>query len=500
MLFNSPQYIFLFLPITFFSWAILCRFFAGRLVVAFVVAASLFFYAQWYAPYLLVLLASLLGNYGLARLIAATPKERARWWMASLGIATNLAVLFWFKYLNFASENLARVLHTAPLLVEHVLPLGISFFTFQKIAYLSDAYRGKVRDFNFWRYCLFIVFFPQLIAGPIVHHAEVVPQFRTWFKASINGANIGAGLFVFTIGLFKKVVLADTFAVWADAIFNAPNPPLFFAAWGGALSFALQIYFDFSGYTDMAIGAALLFNIRLPVNFNSPYKATSVADFWSRWHMSLGRWIREYLYIPLGGNRGGRLATARNLFLVMLAVGLWHGAAWTFVLWGMLHGVAMVLERAWNFARIPLPRGAAQAATFAFVVVSWVVFRAESINAAAGIWTAMAVPPDLADVARSIVDWPCQQAVATASWIGNWPGSGISADLSQSVPWIVVGLSIVFFAPNSMQMIGFVDPSSPSLAYKAASVVKPALLGVLLFIAVVTMLTTRATQFIYFNF
>jgi alginate O-acetyltransferase complex protein AlgI len=500
MLFNSPQYIFLFLPLTFLGWVVLCRFWTGRFAVAFVVAASLFFYAQWYAPYLVVLLVSLLGNYGLARLIDASRRQRVRLWTTAIGIAANLAVLFWFKYFNFASDNFAHLLRVTPFIVEHALPLGISFFTFQKIAYLADAYSRKVRDFGFWRYCLFIVFFPQLIAGPIVHHDEVVAQFLTSFRAGPHGGNIGAGLFVFTIGLFKKVVLADTFAIWADVVFNAQGQPQFFSAWSGALSFALQIYFDFSGYTDMAIGAGLLFNVRLPVNFNSPYKATSVADFWNRWHMTLGRWIRQYLYIPLGGNREGPVATARNLIVVMLAVGIWHGAAWTFVLWGVLHGTAMAIGRGWQRVGRPLPGMLAQALTFAFVLVAWVAFRAESVEAAARIWGAMAAPPDPVAFMQAILRWPALQAAATASWIGNWPGSGVSADISQSVPWIAAGMAIVFFAPNSMQLVGFVEPPRPMLAYDPNSITKPVVLGILLLLSVVTMLTTRSTQFIYFNF
>lgn len=302
MLFNSAVYIFAFLPAVFLVWALLTRFAAGQAVVAFLTVASWAFYAWWYPAYLLILLGLLLLNFGIARVLVAEADQRRRWFVATAGIAANLAVLFWFKYFDFAARNVADLLGLSePKGHSLLLPLGISFITFQKIAFLADLYQKKVADVNFWRYSLFVSFFPQLIAGPIVHHSEVMPQFADSKNQRIDSYNIGAGLFLFTIGLFKKVALADNFAVWANMVFDTKDHLPAFAAWVGAFCYAFQIYWDFSGYTDMALGAALLFNVRLPVNFDLPYKAKSLTDFWNQWHITLGRWFRQYLYIPLGG-------------------------------------------------------------------------------------------------------------------------------------------------------------------------------------------------------
>jgi len=264
-----------------------------------------------------------------------------------------------------------------------VLPLGISFFTFQKIALLADAYEGKIQSLNFLDYALFVLFFPQLIAGPIVHHSEAMSQFQT--RGPVQASVIAMGLTIFAIGLANKVLLADSLAVYATPQFDAAAagaPLSFLAAWSGALAYTLQLYFDFSGYTDMAIGAALLFGVRLPLNFNSPYKARNIIDFWRRWHMTLSRFLRDYLYIPLGGNRHGKLSRYLNLFITMLFGGLWHGAGWTFIFWGALHGFYLAINHGWEalLARFGAgdvnPGGArrlgAQVVTFLAVVVGWV--------------------------------------------------------------------------------------------------------------------------------
>jgi len=255
--------------------------------------------------------------------------------------------------------------------------LAISFFTFQQIAYLVDSYRQETKEYDFLNYALFVTFFPQLIAGPIVHHKEMMPQFAKTRNKVKNYRNIAMGLFIFSIGLFKKVVIADTFAVWATAGFDIATTLNLFEAWATSLSYTFQLYFDFSGYTDMAIGLALLFNIRLPVNFNSPYKATNIQDFWRRWHITLSRFLRDYVYIPLGGNRKGGFRTYNNLMATFVLGGLWHGAAWTFVFWGFLHGLALIIQRLWSKLGIKLWTWLAWLITFNFVNITWVFFRAK---------------------------------------------------------------------------------------------------------------------------
>ncbi len=399
MLFNSYEFLFAFLPAT-----LLLYFLVGRrsalAAVAFLALASLFFYGWWNPRYLLLLLGSVGFNYLVGRRLAQSPVrangDRAMLW---LGIAGNLALLSAFKYAAFFAVN-ANALAGLALPVPHiVLPLGISFFTFTQIAYLVDAYRKEVREYRFMHYGLFVTFFPHLLAGPVLHHAEVMPQFARAGTFRFNSENFAVGLTIFAIGLFKKVVLADGIAEFATPVFDAAGRGVtltFLAAWGGALSYTFQLYFDFSGYSDMAIGLARLFGIVFPANFNSPYKAASIIDFWHRWHMTLSRFLRDYLYIPLGGGRCHPLRRHANLMATMLLGGLWHGAGWTFVIWGGLHGLYLVLNHAWREAQqrwlsgYALPRALAQLLTFLAVVVAWVFFRADSFSAARVLLEGMA--------------------------------------------------------------------------------------------------------------
>jgi D-alanyl-lipoteichoic acid acyltransferase DltB (MBOAT superfamily) len=287
-----------------------------------------------------------------------------------------------------------------------LLPLAISFFTFQQIAYITDVYRHEAPSYRFIEYMMFVSFFPHLIAGPIVHHAEILSQFASDRNRKLRNRNIARGLFIFFIGLFKKTIIADSLAVWANDGFAASQSLSFGTAWLTSLSYSLQLYYDFSGYTDMAIGAALLFNIRMPQNFNSPYKALSIREFWQRWHMTLSRFLSRYVYIPLGGSRSGAYRTAFNLVLLFTLSGLWHGAGWTFVVWGMMHGVAMVVQRTWTDWRIrrqrqPLPRWIAWLITFQFVNVGWVFFRSDSLEDAISIVRTMYLlhsPPLATDI------------------------------------------------------------------------------------------------------
>ena len=345
----------------------------------FLVFASLFFYSWWNVAYLPIILSSLLFNYVIGNSLNENFKKIQvhKKSLLTFGIVANVALLGYFKYTDFLIENTNLAFDTSIPLIHLALPLAISFFTFQQIAYLVDSYRGETAEYDFLNYALFVTFFPQLIAGPIVHHSEMMPQFASRWNLVKNYKNIAMGLFIFSIGLFKKVVIADSFAVWATAGFDAAPTLNLLEAWATSLSYTFQLYFDFSGYTDMAIGAALLFNIKLPINFNSPYKALDIQDFWRRWHITLSRFLRDYIYIPLGGNRKGSLRTYTNLLSTFIIGGIWHGAGWTFVFWGFLHGMALVIHRFWKSIGLTMPKILAWFITFNFINIAWVFFRAK---------------------------------------------------------------------------------------------------------------------------
>lgn len=381
MLFNSYEFIFLFLPAAFAGYFLLSLIPRNIFSKSWLVLASLFFYAWWNPAYLPVIIFSLFFNYSFSFLILGKAHISSRGkrllWLIT-GIAVNVLLLSYFKYYNFILWNLNEVFDTSFQYQNLELPIGISFYTFQQIAFLVDTYKRKVKERNFLNYAMFVTFFPQLIAGPIVHHSEMMPQFANRANRILKSENISKGLYIFFIGLFKKVILADTFATWASTGFDLAESLNMAEAWATSLSYTFQLYFDFSGYTDMAIGLALLFNIHLPFNFNSPYLALDIQDFWRRWHMTLSRFLRDYVYIPLGGNRGGEVILMRNLMLTFLIGGLWHGAGWTFVFWGFLHGSAAVIHRLWGFTKIRMNPVIAWFITFNFVNIAWIFFRALS--------------------------------------------------------------------------------------------------------------------------
>ena len=386
VLFNSYDYLLYFLPLSLVGFFLLGR--RPRWAVGWLVAASLFFYAWWDPRYLPLILGSIGVNFAVGRVLHGRPR-RARL-VLGCGIAANLLLLGVFKYADFALSNAAALLG-APVTLPHlILPLGISFFTFTQIAYLVDVYRGKAREPSLANYALFVSFFPHLLAGPILHHSEMMPQFASPTNKRPQAANLAAGLFLLCIGLVKKVCFADQLAPLAEAGFNHPSELSAIGAWVAVLAYTLQIYFDFSGYTDMALGAARMFNIELPINFDSPYHATNIREFWRRWHVTLSRFLREYLYIPLGGNRHGPSRTVLAMMVTFVLGGLWHGAAWTFVAWGALHGAALVCYRGWQRSGLRLPRPLAWLVTFLFVMLAWVFFRATSLTNAAAVLQALA--------------------------------------------------------------------------------------------------------------
>jgi alginate O-acetyltransferase complex protein AlgI len=392
MLFNSFEYLLVFLPLVVLGYFGLNRHpesdLPGKL---WLTLASLFFYGWWSIAYLWLIGGSMLFNYGMARWLGRLA-SRSSLAQGVLGAAIvgNLLLLGYYKYVDFFIANFNHWVAEPLPLLHLALPLGISFFTFTQIAFLVDVFRGKAREYNPVHYALFVTYFPHLIAGPILHHAEMMPQFASPTARRVNWQNIHLGLFIIAVGLIKKVVLADSLAVGADAGFNNPEPLPFHQAWITSLSYTLQLYFDFSGYTDMAIGASLLFNISLPANFNSPYKALDIRDFWRRWHMTLSRWLRDYLYFPLGGSRHGAMRTYAALLVTFLLGGLWHGAAWTFVAWGALHGLAAALHKVWLRLGWKLPVAVGWTLTFLFVNAAWVFFRSDSISQALSILRSMA--------------------------------------------------------------------------------------------------------------
>lgn len=394
MLFNSYGFIFLFLPLTFVVYSTIGKYISRELAIAWLVVASLFFYGWWNPAYLFLIIGSMVFNYALGTGLTGSSGNNRRKTLLIIGITTNLMVLAYYKYANFFVENINAVLSVNWNVENIILPLAISFFTFQQITYLIDTYRDETKEYNFLHYALFVSFFPQLIAGPIVHHSEMMPQFSKINLKTINYTCIAIGLSIFFLGLFKKVVIADSLSPYAIEIFSASSQGVvlsLFEAWKGVLAYTFQLYFDFSGYSDMAVGAAFIFGIRLPLNFNSPYKASSIIEFWQRWHITLSRFLRDYLYIPLGGNRKGSFRRYLNLIVTMLLGGLWHGAGWTFIIWGGLHGFYLVINHLWRTVlstlNISIREGVflpifSRIITFFVVVIAWTYFRAADLDSA----------------------------------------------------------------------------------------------------------------------
>ena len=395
MLFNSYQFVFVFLPLLLIGYELLALSGARSAVPVFLVLGSLFFYGWWDWRYLFLFGFSVAFNYLWAQALRPRPAAGADMRFApramlAAGVAVNLGLLGYFKYRNFFVSSAAAVAGRHWALPPIVLPLAISFFTFEQLTYLTSAWRGELKTRDFLSYALFITFFPHLIAGPIVRYSEIFPQLNRSSRYRLSADSLSVGLMIFAIGLFKKVIIADTFRLWLDPIFDTAVNPGFVDAWAATLAFAFEIYFDFSGYSDMAIGLARMLNVRFPENFDSPYKARGAIEFWRRWHITLSFFLRDYLYIPLGGNRRGKLRQHFNLFVTMLLGGLWHGADWTFVIWGALHGVALSVNHLWRERKFTMLPALACTLTFIFVTLAWVLFRAHSIGRATAIFSGMA--------------------------------------------------------------------------------------------------------------
>lgn len=513
MLFSSYLFLLIFLPVVLAGFYLLKFKALHRAALIWLVAASLFFYGWWNPAYLTLILFSIAFNYLAGSVLSGNRGNKKT--VLALGIGANLAVLGYFKYANFFVDSANHAAGYALFELEPILlPLAISFFTFQQIAYLVDAYRGLTREYRLLHYSLFVVFFPQLIAGPIVHHKEIIPQFeRLKNRLKPKTENFAVGLTILGIGLFKKVGIADHLAFYADQVFDAAARGAaltFFEAWTGALAYSLQLYFDFSGYSDMAIGLARLFGVRLPLNFYSPYKSASIIDFWRRWHITLSRFLRDYLYIPLGGNRKGPARRYVNLFITMVLGGLWHGAGWTFMLWGALHGGMLVVNHLWRSAVSPFSwhksaqwRIAATVLTFTAVVFAWVPFRADGFDAAWLIWQGMA---GLNGVALPAFYQGLLGGLGTVLKSGGvvfqasfFPSSGFHL----GILWILFGLLVCFFLPATHELMSHHRPVWNSPSKTKGLFWKPGLgwAAYVAFLWFVSLLTLeRVREFLYFQF
>lgn len=452
MLFNSYVFILVFLPITTVLFFYLTEHYSPKVAKVWLTLASLFFYGYWNIAYLPLLTLSILFNYYVGRYITyAKPGSTHAKALLSLGVSCNLGLIGYYKYAGFFTTSVNHLFNLNLAIPNIILPLGISFYTFTQIAYLVDCYRQETKDYDFLTYTLFISFFPQLIAGPLLLHTELIPQLEDRKNFALSFKNLSTGLAWFFLGLGKKLIIADGVAPWANSAFeNAANAG-FMEAWVGALSYTLQLYFDFSGYSDMAIGLALIFNIHLPLNFDSPYKATSIIDFWRRWHMTLSRFLRDYLYIPLGGSRRGEIRRYTNLMITMLLGGLWHGAGWTFVIWGGLHGIFLVINHGWRKLGWRLPAVLGWLITFLAVVFSWIFFRASSFQDAVQLISAMLG-------AKQIILPSGYQSLL--HWLSNFGVQFSNQLIYQGDPKILVLLLLcVVFLPNTQQIMRRFKPN-----------------------------------------
>ena len=485
MLFNSYEFIFVFFPITVLIYFYLNRKGLNVLSKLFLVLSSLLFYSWWNIVYLPIILLSIIFNFFIGKLLwnKKELKKITRKQLLIFGIVCNVGLLCYFKYVDFFIINLNFIGGLDIQLLTLTLPLAISFFTFQQIAYLVDSFKRETQDYDFLNYTVFVTFFPQLIAGPIVHHKQMMPQFTNFKNKDMNYRNIGLGLYIFSIGLFKKVVIADTFSIWSTAGFDASTNLNMLEAWVTSLSYTFQLYFDFSGYTDMAVGAALFFNIVLPINFNSPYKAINIQDFWRRWHITLSRFLRDYIYIPLGGNQKGESRVYYNIMITFLLGGLWHGAGWTFIFWGFLHGISLLAHRIWGKIGFKISKSLSWFITFNFVNITWVFFRAKEWEDAMKVLTGMfgfngiKLPNFLEKVSYISKSFNVEFAD-----LSNIKGNDLT------YVWLILGFIIVLLFNNSYQKM-----TSFKMGYKTIC------FSTFLFILSILSLT-KVSEFLYFNF
>lgn len=516
MLFNSFTFIFAYLPVVlgvFFwlgcqnhTWA------AGWLALA-----SLFFYGYWDYHYIPLLLASIGFNYWVGLRIAQAAMPSRRHWLV-FAVVANLALLAYFKYANFFLDTANLISGNSFPSLDIILPIGISFYTFTQIAFLVDTYQGKVNEYRFVHYLLFVTYFPHLIAGPVLHHKEMMPQFADKYIYIPSATNFAVGFTIFCIGLAKKVLIADNLAPYAGPLFENPDSPSLFIAWGSVLAYTFQLYFDFSAYSDMAIGLSRLFGVKLPLNFDSPYKAENISEFWRRWHMTLSRFLRDYLYFPLGGNRSGSFNRYRNLMAVMLLGGMWHGAGWNFIIWGGLHGSYLVIHHAWVAIskRLHFPaqsavwRLIATIITFVAVCFAWVFFRSPDLDTSWEIIRGMTgsygigLPDAIGNRMGALA--PVFQDLGVSFYLGG------GSRFTETWGWIALAAGIAFLMPNTQELTQRFEPAldfKPSIQATVSSrlsgwlIWAPShrwaiLLGILAVISLISL--NRPNEFLYFQF
>lgn len=510
MLFNSYSFLFAYLPLTLAGF-FFCARFSHALAAGWLALASLAFYGYWNVAYVPLLALSIVFNFFVGTALAADRVHRKG--ILIFGLALNLALLAYFKYADFFVANLNH-LGAGWSLPAVILPLGISFFTFTQIAFLVDVYQRKAEEFRFVHYCLFVTYFPHLIAGPVLHHKEMMPQFARAQSYRFSWDNFAVGFTIFFIGLAKKVLIADGIAEYVRPVFEAPGKGVALSvvdAWGGALAYTFQLYFDFSGYSDMAIGLSRMMGVNLPLNFASPYKAASIVEFWRCWHMTLSRFLRDYLYVPLGGNRKGSARRYVNLMLTMVLGGFWHGANWTFVVWGALHGFYLLVNHAWRSCKAALgfageggwlARFCSVLLTFLCVALAWVYFRADNLSHANTIVSAMfgangvTLPYRWLEKLGVLGAWLASQGVT----FQNTSTFGGGTQLN----WLLICALITWLAPNTQQLmrgfapaLGVVDDAARGLRWSLtwcwlSGVAALAVFGILSL--------TALSEFIYFQF
>tara|TARA_S200000501_G_C20861278_1_gene759856 strand:- start:742 stop:2214 length:1473 start_codon:yes stop_codon:yes gene_type:complete len=490
MLFNSFSYLF-FLLVVYFIYFYFNNFTKSKFAKIFLIGASLFFYSWWNPKYLPLILISITFNYLIGRKIVPDCfiSKSNRKIILIIGISLNLLILLYFKYLDFFILNINFLSGSQLQIYKIALPLAISFFTFQQIAFLIDCFLGKSKEYDFLNYVLFISFFPQLIAGPIVHHKQIMPQFKNTKKNNIKYKNIATGIFIFSIGLFKKVVIADSLSPIVKSGFDVASNLSFVESWLTSFAYTFQLYFDFSGYADMAIGSALILNIKLPINFNSPYKSNNLQDFWRSWHMTLGRFLKDYIYIPLGGNKSSNIRTSINLLITFLLGGFWHGAGWTFIFWGLLHGLGLIIYGFWRKANLYLPKFIGWFITFNFINITWVFFRANQWNDAIKIIRGMTGINGFCfpRIFERFVPFLVKENIEFGDLFKNIE---VSNQLN-FIGLIIICFVLTFFFQNTNQMVSSLKPNWFYLFFTLTiSLISISFLG----------LQGSDSEFLYFNF
>jgi alginate O-acetyltransferase complex protein AlgI len=519
VIFSSPEFLFLFLPAALAGTFFLRRISQGHALL-WLGLASAVFYARWHPPSLILLVASITFNFLSGERIRSAPTEQAAGRYLRLSVAANLLALAYFKYSGFLASAVSSAIGSEARFDAPTLPLGISFFTFTQIAFLVDMRRTRTATSTFPSYWLFVTYFPHLIAGPVLHHAQFIPQFRRRRAFTITWTSLAVGLSLLTIGLAKKTLLADPLGAYASSVFDdaaAGAAPLLVESWIGALCYTFQLYFDFSGYSDMALGISRIINLRLPANFLSPYKATSIIDFWRRWHVSLSAFLRDYLYIPLGGNRKGSWRTKLNMFLTMLLGGIWHGAGWTFILWGAFHGALLVLNHSWRSLtghRLAEARSgrtvrlAGGLLTFMLVLLGWTLFRSADLDTAGrmirglcgfnGISLPAGLVPFLPEVLTRALNVADEGMFAGSAALRNM-------GINRLLLLLPVASVIIWWMPNTAELFRrrSVVALSPMLASAGSARWRPGLAisllaGCLLALAILAI--NSRSEFLYFQF